>query len=147
MIFVNQNTRAERLAICHKCQFYQESTRSCGTFLPKKIMRGEFTGDVVQYRRREITLCGCDMNQKTKFKTAKCPANKWKSAVAPEDIEQLQRAIDAVEGKHRIENKEVDEIVQAYNQAFSAKRTIKRCGTCMKDLITEAKEAIRNAYT
>ena len=92
-------------------------------------------------------MCGCDMNQKTKFKTAKCPANKWKSEVKLIDIERLKAAIDAVEGKRLVQNTEVEGIVQAYNQAFQAKRTIKRCGTCMNDLITEAKEAIRNANT
>jgi hypothetical protein len=147
MIFVNQNTRAERLAICKACQFYREQTRSCGEFLPKKMMRGEFKGDVVEYRNKEITLCGCDMVQKTKFKTSKCPANKWKSVVKSADIKHLEKLVNSIDGKHKTDMSKAQEIVNAYNTAFEAKRTVKACGTCFKDLITETKEAIKNAYS
>lgn len=47
-----EEVRAERLAICEKCEFFRQTFRSC-------------------------KLCGCYMDLKTTLGNAKCPDDRW----------------------------------------------------------------------
>lgn len=145
MIFTDQATRKKRLDLCEGCEYFNKQTSSCGTFLPKKMLQGEFIGDEVEHKGRKVRLCGCDMRQKVKFKTARCPINKWHSTVKKADVQRLKDMLDAFEGKRQIPMEQAREVVDAYNELFDAKRKVKSCGGCFRDLVTEIKEAV-NQY-
>lgn len=143
MIFTDNKTKNERLAICQGCEFFKSEAFSCGTFLPTKILKGELKGDEVEYKGKKYTLCGCNMRQKAKFKTAKCPVGKWKAVVNQRDLNRLKKLIEEVDGKRSIKVEQGKEILQQYNKTFDAGRIFKKCGSCLNDLIKESKEAIK----
>lgn len=59
-----------RLNTCEYCPFlvWGKRTRSCG-----KYMRG----GTVQYKGRNMELCGCDVDDKVTYLNDGCPLGKW----------------------------------------------------------------------
>jgi|TARA_R110000822_G_scaffold46670_3_gene124196 hypothetical protein len=59
----------ERINICEYCPHLSWGVvRSCGKFLQ---------GGKVTYKGEEKELCGCDVDEKAKYKTDGCPLEKW----------------------------------------------------------------------
>jgi len=65
---VSDDIRNIRLAKCLNCPFMNKTTRSCGTFL---------MGGTVEYQGKQMELCGCNVDDKTKYKDDGCPLSKW----------------------------------------------------------------------
>ena len=138
MIFSPRKEREERLSICRSCEYYKEETRSCGTL----IMGDELPELVDVGKKRKVRLCGCIMPLKTKLKTASCPLKKWESNLSREDLKSLKEAYSKIEGDV-IKAKDAEELVKVYNKAFGANKQITSCGKCLRDLVKEVKEAIK----
>ena len=148
MIFTHPKTRAERFSLCQSCDFFKPETQSCGTFLPKKaIEEGSLKGDLVSIpgKKKKVRLCGCHMGQKVKFKMASCPAGKWKSEVSLKDKLKLKSLFK--KRPQSMTRQEVKEFVEAYNQAFGAKKQVKQatgCGGCLRQMVDETISSLDN---
>lgn len=146
MIFLHGKERTERFNTCLACEHYQPTHRSCGTFLPNKIMGGELQGDLVEVegRKRKVRLCGCDMGIKTKFKAASCPLGKWGSVVDAKGMRELE-AIAKNQTGRRMKMKEVKTFVELYNSVFKASKPMTfGCGKCINAILDEVKSVIQN---
>ena len=146
MIFVHGKERTERFNACQACEHYQAKHRSCGTYLPTKIMGGELQGDLVEVegRQRKVRLCGCDMAMKTKFKAASCPIGKWGSLVNAKDMRELEKIAGENTGR-TIKRKDAERLVNLYNKAFEGKKRMTvSCGSCIAAILDEVKASIQN---
>ena len=126
MFFVEAKEKERRLGICHKCKFYQESTKSCGTLL---------VGDEVTYRKKKVRLCGCRMPVKAKLKAMSCPLGKWKPWYKPEDMERLTQVLDAFKGRtvtHTMNN----EMTEWYNKLTGDTRQPSTCRPCIQEMVS-----------
>jgi len=66
---VSPHVRDARLSVCGSCPFMQGGVvRSCGKYLK---------GGTVQYKGKEMELCGCNIDDKTKYAYDGCPLEKW----------------------------------------------------------------------
>ena len=141
MIFIDRKTREERMSICKGCDHYNETTRSCGT-----LVLGDDLGELVSVKgkKRKVRLCGCVMPMKTKFKTASCPIGKWKSAVDNKAIADLQKLVEIADKYQRFSNEELKLFYQSYNQTFGASKQLSSCSSCVRQMVQEAREAIKN---
>jgi len=141
MIFIDRKTREERMSICKGCEHYNETTRSCGT-----LVLGDDLGELVSVKgkKRKVRLCGCVMPMKTKFKTASCPLKKWVSKVDADAIKDLQKLVEIADKYQRFSNEELKQFYKAYNQTFEAGKQLSSCTSCVKQMVQEAREALKN---
>jgi hypothetical protein len=141
MIFIDRKTREERMSICKGCEHYNETTRSCGT-----LVLGDDLGELVSVKgkKRKVRLCGCVMPMKTKFKTASCPLKKWVSKVDADAIKDLQKLVEIADKYQRFSNEELKQFYKAYNQTFEAGKQLSSCSSCVKQMVQEAREALKN---
>lgn len=65
-VLVSPAVRNFRHTICYDCQFKN------GKFCGKPVV-----GNTVEYKGKQIHLCGCIINEKIELKNQDCPANKW----------------------------------------------------------------------
>jgi len=66
---VSPHVRQARLNVCENCPFMEGGmVRSCGTFLK---------GGTVNHNGHEMELCGCNIDDKTKYAHDGCPLGKW----------------------------------------------------------------------
>ena len=129
------------MSICKGCEHYNETTRSCGT-----LVLGDDLGELVSVKgkKRKVRLCGCVMPMKTKFKTASCPLKKWVSKVDADAIKDLQKLVEIADKYQRFSNEELKQFYKAYNQTFEAGKQLSSCTSCVKQMVQEAREAIKN---
>lgn len=141
MIFIDRKTREERMSICKGCEHYNEITRSCGT-----LVLGDDLGELVSVKgkKRKVRLCGCVMPMKTKFKTASCPLKKWVSKVDADAIKDLQKLVEIADKYQRFSHEELKQFYKAYNQTFEAGKQLSSCTSCVKQMVQEAREALKN---
>jgi hypothetical protein len=64
-------TQEERIQICKNCNY-------SNNYLGVVWCGQPLIGEKVIHEEKNIRLCGCNMNIKTKFTKSKCPAKKWK---------------------------------------------------------------------
>jgi len=67
---VSKEIQQERISICESCPAFNEVHRTCG----KPIIGGYAYSTILQKR---IRLCGCYLDEKTKFISEFCPASRW----------------------------------------------------------------------
>ena len=129
------------MSICKGCEHYNETTRSCGT-----LVLGDLLGELVSVKgkKRKVRLCGCVMPMKTKFKTASCPLKKWVSKVDADAIKDLQKLVEIADKYQRFSNDELKQFYKAYNQTFEAGKQLSSCTSCVKQMVQEAREALKN---
>ena len=65
---VSDELKAKRKAICNKCPYRKELTNTCG--IP-------IIGGVIIHNGLEVKLCGCFINEKTKYAIASCDIENW----------------------------------------------------------------------
>ena len=140
MIFIDRKTREERMIICKGCEYYNETTRSCGT-----LVLGDDLGELVKVKgkKRKVRLCGCVIPVKTKFKTASCPLKKWTSKVDADALKDLQKLVKIADQYRRFSNEELKQFYKAYNQTFGASKELSSCSSCVRQMVQEAREAIK----
>ena len=109
MLFVSQNTRAARLEICKGCEHFNKSTRSCGTLLKKKKVKGG-------------TLCGCFMPAKASLKSEACPIGKWGPTVNPQDLAEIREFVNSLE--NFISRDQNEKLVEMYRDRSRRKLVI-----------------------
>lgn len=146
MIFLHGKERTERFNTCLACEHYQPTHRSCGTYLPTKIMGGELQGDLVEVegRQRKVRLCGCDMGMKTRFKAASCPIGKWGSAVNAKDMKELERLAANQKGR-QMKVGDAKALINLYNKVFNASKPMTLgCGKCINAILDEVKSSMEN---
>lgn len=144
MIFTTTKNRNERFNICKSCEWFKEHTTSCGTFLPANMIKGKFKGDLVDVgKKKKVRLCGCNMAQKTKFKSASCPAGKWKAEVDYKSFLKLQKIVNGIKG-NTMKREDAEELVREYNQAFGSNKKLNSCGSCLKQIVDEVKASQEN---
>ena len=141
MIFIDRKSREQRMSICKGCEHYNETTRSCGT-----LVLGDDIGELISVKgkKRKVRLCGCVMPMKTKFKTASCPLKKWVSKVDADAIKDLQKLVEIADKYQRFSNEELKQFYKAYNQTFEAGKQLSSCTSCVKQMVQEAREALKN---
>ena len=63
---------AERIAICHGCKAYNETTGACG-----RLILDAISAKPIEDASETIYPCGCLVSLKARFELEKCPAQKW----------------------------------------------------------------------
>jgi len=100
-MFAPFDVQNDRVNTCRKCKFYKQKSKTCGTPL---------LGNEVKFNKKNIKLCGCFMDVKTRFRFARCPANKWRDDHKLTEVEYkelkelLSHTIDKVTG---VQNKQI----------------------------------------
>ena len=131
MLFVSQNTRAARLEICKACEHFNKSTRSCGTLLKKKKVKGG-------------TLCGCFMPAKASLKSEACPIGKWGPTVNPQDLAEIREFVNSLENYISREQNAI--LVEMYNRTYGTNEVPSNCSSCVRGMIENLKKTV-NADT
>lgn len=131
MLFVSQNTRAARLEICKGCEHFNKSTRSCGTLLKKKKVKGG-------------TLCGCFMPAKASLKSEACPIGKWGPTVNPQDLAEIREFVNSLE--NFISRDQNEKLVEMYNRTYGTNEVPSNCSSCVRAMIENLKKTV-NADT
>ena len=131
MLFVSQNTRAARLEICRGCEHFNKSTRSCGTLLKKKKVKGG-------------TLCGCFMPAKASLKSEACPIGKWGPTVNPQDLAEIREFVNSLE--NFISRDQNEKLVEMYNRTYGTNEVPSNCSSCVRGMIENLKKTV-NADT
>ena len=131
MLFVSQNTRAARLEICKGCEHFNKSTRSCGTLLKKKKVKGG-------------TLCGCFMPAKASLKSEACPIGKWGPTVNPQDLAEIREFVNSLE--NFISRDQNEKLVEMYNRTYGTNEVPSNCSSCVRSMIENLKKTV-NADT
>ena len=149
-ILAHPKVRKERLQICQSCKWYKPQTKSCGTLILGNNVSEEILAENnVTYYKKEFTLCGCVMPVKTKLSMAKCPANKWTSALTDEDINQIKeflKTINVIDGKfkaQRITSEQVNTIFEWMKKLKGQPVEISSCGKCIEDAVKSLIEEIQ----
>jgi Cys-tRNA synthase (O-phospho-L-seryl-tRNA:Cys-tRNA synthase) len=149
-ILAHPKVRKERLEICQSCKWYKSHTKSCGTLIIGNDVSEEVLAENnVTYYKKEFTLCGCVMPVKTKLSMAKCPANKWTSALTDEDINQIKdflKTINVIDGKikvQRITSEQVKTIFEWMKKLKGQPVEITSCGKCIEDAVKSLIEEIQ----
>jgi len=140
MIFVNRETKAARLEICKACKHFKPETSSCGTIRLLSPL-----GDKVKKGKGFVRLCGCVMQAKVAFKTAKCPIDKWSQEIDKELLKELAELVEMAERNGRLTGTEARGLVDLFNKTFKADKKYTSCGPCMREIIKEAKQALKEA--
>lgn len=131
MLFASQNTRAARLEICKGCEHFNKSTRSCGTLLKKKKVKGG-------------TLCGCFMPAKASLKSEACPIGKWGPTVNPQDLAEIREFVNSLE--NFISRDQNEKLVEMYNRTYGTNEVPSNCSSCVRGMIENLKKTV-NADT
>lgn len=127
MLFASQNTRAARLEICKGCEHFNKSTRSCGTLLKKKKVKGG-------------TLCGCFMPAKASLKSEACPIGKWGPTVNPQDFKEIQEFVNSLE--NFISREQNQKLVDMYNRTYGTNEIPSNCSSCVRAMIESLKKVV-----
>jgi len=127
MLFVTQNKRAERLEVCKACEHYNASTRSCGTLLKRKKVKGG-------------TLCGCFMPAKASLKTEACPLKKWPALISPQEILEIKEFLGPLE--NYLSREQNARLTALYNRTFHTNEGVTNCSTCIQKMIQTLKSVI-----
>ena len=134
MLLVSSSIRNERLDICRKCKHFVKTTQTCGTLA---------VGNTVKYKNTTKKLCGCIMPIKTHLKISSCPLHKWKSTIAKEDIKAIKKLLGDIH-PHKITREQNKTLTELYNKALSKKSKVSNCGKCVKSMINELKEMLKD---
>lgn len=124
MLLVSQQKRAERLEICKACEHYNPTTRSCGTLLKRKKVKGG-------------TLCGCFMPAKASLKAEACPLKKWPALITPEDLKELRDFLGPLENK--ISAEQNAKLTELYNRTYHTNERPSHCISCINNMIQNLK--------
>lgn len=136
MLFVNAQTKSERLAICRACEHYVEATESCGTLV---------IGKTIEHEGEEVNLCGCIMPIKTSLRVGSCPLNKWDYQFSEEDLDQMKTWLKKL--PNTINASEQVALLLMYNKVTGqSKRNIGSCGKCAQNLIKTIREFVDNSH-
>lgn len=129
MLFVNQETRAERLSICKACTHYVQSTRTCGPILKGK-------------RVKKVQLCGCVMPVKAQFKTAHCPLGKWGGVISPQEAQEIAEFLGGL--GNNITAEENERLASYYAKAMGVHANATTCSSCLRERIREIRNLLSN---
>jgi len=129
MLFVNQETRAERLTICKACPHYVASTRTCGPILKGKKVK-------------KVQLCGCVMPVKAQFKMAACPLGKWQGTLTPMEAHEIAEFLGGL--GNNITAEQNAKLAAYYSKATGASASATTCSSCLRDRIREIKNLLAN---
>jgi hypothetical protein len=125
MLFVSQQKKAERLEVCKSCEHYNRSTRSCGTLLKRKKVKGG-------------TLCGCFMPAKASLKAEACPLKKWPALITPEDLQELRDFLGPLE--KFISREQNLKLTELYNRTYHTNESPSNCESCVRNMIENLKK-------
>ena len=150
-ILAHPKVRKERLDICQSCKWYKPQTKSCGTLiLGNDVSEEVLAENNVTYYKKEFTLCGCVMPVKTKLSMAKCPANKWSSALNDSDIEEIKQFLKSInvtiDGKfkvQRLSSEQVKTIFEWMKKLKGQPVEITSCGKCVENAVRDLIEEIK----
>lgn len=141
----SQETRLARQKACEGCEFYKPETKSCGTFLPNKLLKLQ-GGDLVELegRERKVRLCGCYLPAKWTWGFTECPLpaehKRWGKELSKEKIKAIKELLKGEEPTA----KWMGEMFEVYNSSFNHKEPVKSktCGSCIQRMVKQLKEAI-----
>ena len=135
MLFVNAQTKSERLAICRACEHYVEATESCGTLI---------LGKTVEHQGEDVKLCGCIMPIKTSLRVGSCPLNKWEHQFTEADLDHMKKWLKTL--PNTINASQQMELLIHYNKITGqSKRSIGSCGKCAQNLIKTIREFVEKS--
>ena len=146
-LFTSEEQKQERLAKCRECKFYVESTKSCGTFLGKKLAKLK-GGDLVEIegRKKKVRLCGCYLPAKANLKMSSCPLPKpykrWDSTITKKDLRYIKKML----GNESPTKEWMQEMFLTYNKTFTRQEPSNSltCGSCIARMINQLKELVND---
>lgn len=135
MFLVSHQKRENRYRICKECEHFVATTKSCGTL---------GFGSEVQHNGETRKLCGCVMPIKVRLKVCSCPLDKWFSEITDQLVQQIRTLIDGMEDD-RITGYENQKLTELWNQAAGRNRTISNCKSCVRGMIEDLKNVLKEA--
>jgi hypothetical protein len=137
MLFVSEEIRAQRMAICKACAHLTERNK-CGTTIPRKV---------VEHNGQMVKLCGCFMDVKTRLKGFGCPLGKWSPYnLSIEEICAIQKLIKSIKGENSISNETARRIVDEVNKFSGRKVNYTTCSPCIRKHIEDLDKLTRDVY-
>lgn len=135
MLFVPENIRADRMAICKGCP-HLTARNTCGT---------PVVGSVVKHEGKKIRTCGCFMDVKTRLKGFGCPLNKWLPyEITKEEVCEIQKLIASFKGKNQIDSDNAKKIVDSINKFQKRKAEYTTCSPCIVKHIQDLDKLTRD---
>lgn len=125
MFFVTGQKRTDRLNICHACEHFVSSTKSCG--------------DLVTEAFTDSKLCGCHMPTKTRLKVASCPLGKWGAEITETDLTEIRNII---ENPTKATN---GDLARIYSKATGTNTQASQCSSCNRRMLNELKTLLNDA--
>ena len=137
MLFVSEEIRAERTAICKACP-HLTARNTCGT---------PVVGTWVKDNERRVKTCGCFMDVKTRLKGFGCPLGKWSPYnLSIEEICAIQKLIQSIKGENTISNETARRIVDEVNKFSGRKVEYTTCSPCIRKHIEDLDKLTRDVY-
>jgi hypothetical protein len=137
MLFVSEEIRAQRMAICKACP-HLTARNTCGT---------PVVGTWVEDNGRRVKTCGCFMDVKTRLKGFGCPLGKWSPYnLSIEEICAIQKLIQSIKGENTISNETARRIVDEVNKFSGRKVDYTTCSPCIRKHIEDLDKLTRDVY-
>lgn len=134
MLFVDYQTRQNRMAICRACPHFVAKTESCGTL----ILGGDAgESNVVKRGRGKIKLCGCYMPFKSKFKAVGCPLKKWDAQITPKELDEWESKLAEMQSAGVATAKQQEWLTATLTRATGVARQATNCPPCLKSMVEE----------
>jgi hypothetical protein len=143
---VPPHVRAQRYHSCLSCKHFVSSTRSCGTLIVGKDLTDEQVAEIseellITHRKKKIRLCGCVMPVKAYLAFASCPIGKWNMhRIDSDDVNKLRAFIDSLEGKSKLSQEEVAELLR-WNGMITGKK-MQKCTECIRQLLADMRQEL-----
>lgn len=154
-MIVKPSIQADRLTICKSCKFHKVNKKgriTCGTYIfaalidgQKEIEVEEIKENIVTHYRRKIRLCGCNMNEKTKYTWASCPAGKWGTVgISHDDLVQIKQLLTKYEGQTSFTTNELKPFFTAISKISGKNIQVTTCSPCVKEVIEDLRKATQD---
>lgn len=167
-MIASNRVQDERAKACRSCPFFHRGTDSCGTPLPKKLVKGQAadfaeterveewleshpfdekardTLEYLQQRKRRPRLCGCYMRKKWALKFASCslpkPIRRWDKTFTDEDLAKAKEIVEGFDGSFE----DRDAMHEIYAKLFNKRKgEVNSCGKCYKNMVNEINQLIK----
>lgn len=146
---VPQEVRHHRLTTCHSCKHFRKDTVSCGTkYFGKRLTQDEKdeadAANLVTMNKKKFRLCGCDMDEKTRYTFFSCPLGKWhRHKLSDDEYKELKVFIETlpVTGVY---TREHVAMAKEWFEKMTGRRA-KNCSSCIRDIINEFKRQLEQA--
>jgi len=145
---VPSEERERRLAICHKCRFYNSTTQSCGTLIvgrrlkPEELLEAE-RENIRKHNKKRVRLCGCFLPAKTWGKLESCPIGRWEIyGLTDVELAALLQFVEEMPRFGIIKGEALAELNRWYAKLTGVKTPLSNCPPCVRQTMVNLRHAV-----